>query len=365
MAYLQGAENRLILVLREPQRMAGLALSDWDLLVRQARTARLLGRLAGLADRFGLWDRVPEPVRPHLEAAARLADKHRTVMEWEIRQVQRVLAPVCQKIVLLKGAAYVAARLPPATGRLFSDLDILVPKADLAQVEQTLLAAGWEPLRLHPYDQRYYRAWMHELPPLEHRVRHTTLDVHHTILPETGRLHPDAEKLLADAQALPEKPLYILSPQDMLLHSAAHLFQDGQIGGALRDLVDMADLVRHFGREAEFWSRLLVRARQLELARPLWYALVHLGWVFPGLVAEEVIRQARPDGPPWPIRPLMNLLIRRALRPELSAESTWLGRTARLILYIRSHWLRMPPGLLLRHLAHKTVRRWRGEEIGP
>ena len=365
MSSVQGAENRLFEVLREPERMAGLDLADWDLLVRQARTARLLGRLAAQAERLGLLERLPEPVRPHLEAAARLADKHRAVMEWEIRQVQRVLGPVCQKIVLLKGAAYVAARLPPATGRLFSDLDILVPKADLTQVEQTLLAAGWEPLKLHPYDQRYYRAWMHELPPLEHRVRHTTLDVHHTILPQTGRLHPDAERLLADAPPLREKPLYILNPQDMLLHSAAHLFQDGQIGGALRDLVDMADLVRHFGQEPGFWTQLLGRARQLELARPLWYALVHLGWVFPGLVPEEVIREARPDRPPWPIRPLINLLIRRALRPELSEQDTWLGRTARLMLYIRSHWLRMPPGLLLQHLVHKTLRRWRGEETSP
>ncbi len=342
--------------------MASLGLADWELVVRQARCARLLGRLAFQAHELGLWQRVPAPVRPHLEAAARLAEKHRTVMEWEIRQVQRVLGPICQKVVLLKGAAYVAGGLPAALGRLFSDLDILVPKAELAQVEEALLGAGWQPIQLHPYDQRYYRAWMHELPPLEHRVRHTTLDVHHTILPETGRLHPDPQKLLAAAVALPEKPLYILSPPDMLLHSAAHLFQDGQIGGALRDLVDMADLVGHFGRQPEFWSALLPRARQLELARPLWYALAHLRWSFPGLVPEELFQQARSDRPPWPIRPLMNLLIRRALPPELPQQASWLGQTARWLLYVRSHWLRMPPRLLISHLVHKALRRWRGED---
>ncbi|MDW8036592.1 MAG: nucleotidyltransferase family protein [Thermoguttaceae bacterium] len=344
--------------------MARLTLADWDLLVRQARAARLLGRLAVQAHQLDLTDRLPEPVRPHLEAAARVAEKHHTLMLWEIRQVQRVLGPVCQKIVLLKGAAYVAAALPVATGRLFSDLDILVPKAELAQVEQTLLAAGWQPIKLHPYDQRYYRAWMHELPPLEHRIRHTTLDVHHTILPETGRLRPDPQKLLADAVELAEKPLYILSPQDMLLHSAAHLFQDGEIGGALRDLVDMVDLIRHFSQQEQFWPSLLARARQLELARPLWYALAHLRWMFPGLVPEEVFVQAQADQPPWPIRPLMNLLIRRAIVPELPWQTTWLGQTARWLLYVRSHWLRMPPRLLVSHLVHKALRRWRGEETG-
>jgi len=263
----------------------------------------------------------------------------------------------------------VAGQLPPALGRLFSDLDILVPKAELAQVEQTLLSAGWQPIKLHPYDQRYYRAWMHELPPLEHRTRHTTLDVHHSILPETGRLHPDPQLLLADARPLPEKPLYLLSPADMLLHSAAHLFQDGEIGGALRDLVDMADLLRHFDADPQFWWSLLARARQLELARPLWYALAHLRWCFPpqkpdlpALVPADVFRQARADQPPWPIRTLMHFLIRRAIQPELPEQTTWLGQTARWLLYVRSHWLRMPPRLLASHLVHKALRRWRQEE---
>ena len=361
MSYVPSANRPLLQVLREPEQMTHLALADWDLLVRQARCARLLGRLGYQAEQLGV-ERIPESVRPHLEAASRTAEKHRTMMHWEIHQVRQVLGPVTQKIVLLKGAAYVAAGLPTAQGRLFSDMDILVPKADLAQVEQALLAAGWQPMKLHPYDQRYYRAWMHELPPLEHRTRQTTLDVHHTILPETGRLHPDPQKLLADARPLPEPPLYVLSPADMLLHSAAHLFQDGEIGGALRDLVDMADLVRCFGAEPEFWPNLLHRARQLELGRPLWYALAHLEWCFPGLTPKEVLQQAQSERPPWPIRPLMHLLIRWAIQPELPEHSTWLGQTARWLLYVRSHWLRMPPRLLLPHLVHKALRRWRHEE---
>lgn len=352
----------LLDVLSNPGRMANLALPEWDFLIRQSRGSRLLGRLAWQVEDLGLADSVPERVRPHLEAAARVAQKHRTMMEWEIRQVRRVLAPVTDKIVLLKGAAYVAGQLPAARGRLFSDMDILVPKAHLAKVEEALLANGWQPIKLHAYDQRYYRAWMHELPPLEHRIRHTTLDVHHTILPETGRLHPDPEKLLAEAQALDDSPLYILSPADMLLHSAAHLFQDGEIAGALRDLVDMADMLRHFGTEEAFWQTLLPRARQLQLARPLWYALAHLRTYFPGTLPEEVFQQARPDRPPWPLRPFMNFLIHKALQPELPEKSSWWGQTARWLLYVRSHWLRMPPRLLVSHLVYKALRRWHKEE---
>lgn len=355
----------LLYLMRDPRRMAELDLPQWNFLLPQARSARLLGRLAAQAKQLNLIAQLPSAVCHHLEAASRMAEKYRSMMLWEIRHLRNLLAPVTQKLVLLKGAAYLAAGLPLASGRLFSDVDILVPKPDLAAVEQALLEAGWQPLKLHPYDQRYYRSWMHELPPLEHKIRHTTLDVHHNILPETGRLHPDPEKLLAEAVPLPNAPLYVLSPVDMFLHTAVHLFQDGEIGGALRDLVDLTELFRHFANQPDFLHTLLPRAKQLDLTRPLWYALDVLRWAFPDLLPDYLLEQAKPLQPPWPIRPLMHLLIRRAILPELPHKPTRFGQLARWLLYLRAHWLRMPPQLLFPHLVHKTLRRFRPQEQNP
>ncbi len=86
---------------------------------------------------------------------------------------------------MLKGAAYLVADLPSSAGRLFSDVDILVPKPRLPEVESHLTMHGWMTTHHSGYDQRYYRERMHELPPMEHVHRGTTIDVHHTILPET------------------------------------------------------------------------------------------------------------------------------------------------------------------------------------
>ena len=49
------------------------------------------------------------------------------------------------------------------------------------------------------YDQRYYREWMHELPPLLHVRRQTALDVHHAIAPETARGSAIDSKACAEA----------------------------------------------------------------------------------------------------------------------------------------------------------------------
>jgi hypothetical protein len=48
----------------------------------------------------------------------------------------------------------------------------------------------------------------------------------------------------------------------------------------------------------------------------------------------------------------------RALLPEPDDEARWGTWLARGLLFVRGHWLRMPPLLLTRHLARKAVRRW-------
>jgi hypothetical protein len=104
---------------------------------------------------------------------------------------------------------------------------------------------GWSSAKTSAYDQRYYRRWMHELPPLKHNSRQTVLDVHHAILPTTARLKPDSRKLLAAATPIAGRPdLAVLSPVDMVLHSAAHLFCNEDVGNSLRDLVDLDCLLR-------------------------------------------------------------------------------------------------------------------------
>jgi hypothetical protein len=55
--------------LRQPEYAVSLPISDWDLLVRQARNADLLARLCVLLDEQGLLGSVPREVVTHLESA--------------------------------------------------------------------------------------------------------------------------------------------------------------------------------------------------------------------------------------------------------------------------------------------------------
>ena len=349
----------LLDVLRDPAHLATLDLSAWDLLLRQAGSAGLLSRLAVQAEALGLNSRVPDAVRRHLTAARSMAAKQRQAVRWEVRRVAHALAHIDGPVLLLKGAAYAIADLPPAAGRLFGDIDILVPRAQLGQVEAALMLAGWHTQKQDDYDQRYYRRWMHELPPMTHIRRGTVLDVHHNLLPETARIRTTAAPILDASQALASPSgLGIPAETDLVLHSACHLFHEGEWGHGLRDLVDLDVMLRTFPASANFWPTLLARSQTLNLGRPLYYALDTCKRWLHTPIPEHVIA-ACPSKPPAWQRPLMRRLFDAGLATAHASCKGRLANLAAFALYVRGHYLRMPWRLLLPHLLHQARRRSR------
>ena len=144
---------------------------------------------------------------------------------------------------------------------MVSDVDILVPRERLADVETALMMAGWVHADHDAYNQHYYRTWMHELPPMRHLHRGTVLDVHHALVPGTARARPSTQRLLQAAKALPgQAGVCVLAPVDMVLHSAAHLFHESDFTHGFRGVVDIDALLREFASVPGFWSDLLERA---------------------------------------------------------------------------------------------------------
>jgi hypothetical protein len=340
---------------RQPERLSAFSLAEWDLLLRQAANANLLASLAVMVKDRGLLERIPEQAQEHLAWVQTLALRHRQAVLWEAKQIESALAQVATPIVYLKGAAYVKAGLSLSRGRLFSDIDIMVPKALIGQVEAALMMQGWASTHHDAYDQRYYRTWMHELPPMQHIKRQSVIDVHHAILPETAADRPDPDKLLSNARVVGnDGRVKVLAPVDMLLHSAVHLFYDGEWDHGLRDLVDIQHLVEQYGAEPGFWTKLIERAKELELTRPLFYAMRYLAKLLDAPIPQGAMQAITFAQPNALLMRLMDALFMRALLPLHESCGDSLSGTARFMLYIRGNWLRMPPILLARHLFHKA-----------
>lgn len=333
--------RHLAKALADPPYVLGLDDHGWVALLAMAQAERLAGSLAVRLDGLA----IPDPARAALGNARLTAEAARVHALWEAEMARRALAPFGIPVILLKGTAFVAAGLDAGRGRMIGDCDILVPRDRLGEAENALLGGGWEWVKPDAYDDAYYRQHMHELPPLIHKDRDAMIDVHHTILPLTGRIgRPDAAALMADAVPLGEG-LWSLNPQDMLIHAAAHVFADGDLSGGLRNLWDIDRLIREHAESEGYWPQLVERARLHGLVPQVSRALRLTHQIFGTPVdAFLAYRPRRGD---------------IAYMSRILARDRW-GRETRkplrLAFYIRSHWIRMPLLMLTRHLWTKWRR---------
>jgi|HigsolmetaAR202D_1030399.scaffolds.fasta_scaffold01792_9 hypothetical protein len=361
-----GEERRLLLAaLREPASIVRLPPRELDLTLRVARRARLLGRLARGVRDANLLSRLPQVAQDALVGAQAICDSRARVARWELNRIAWALRDETDlPLVALKGSAYLLADLPNAAGRLFADVDLLVPEETLPRVESRLAACGWRAAELTPYDENYYRVWTHELPPMTHVEREVEVDLHHNVLMRTARLRPDARLLLAEARRVEGSRFAVLAPVDMVLHAMAHLFYGGEMDDALRELVDIDDLLRHFAAcEPGFWDRFWPRAMQLDLACPAFYGLRYAHGLLGTPVPSAVLEASRGAAPSGPVLSLMDRLVPEALFPQHPDAHRRRAVLARLALLARSHWVRMPPLLLARHLAYKLYVRHFGRGL--
>ena len=342
-----------------PSGLEDLSLAAWDDLIRICRRANTLGKLAEAVNAADIGATLPTPVRNTLQSALTLSHRQERAIRWEIQCLRDALANTGIPLVLLKGAAYLARGIPAAKGRLYSDVDILVPLQRIADVESALMQAGWASTHHDAYDQRYYREWMHEIPPMKHWRRGTVVDVHHRILPRTAQYDPDPKRMLAAAEAVDDMPgVFTLSDVDMLLHSATHLSHEGELPNGFRDLLDIDALYRRLTSLPDFPANLHARAKELELTEPLALALRYAHRLIGTPVAD-------PPAASSPRQSMLDWLYLRALHPHHPLLDTAGAPAARLGLYIRAHWLRMPPHLLARHLGRKAWMRLFAEPDQP
>lgn len=361
---MQTSAKLLLDILAQPRRLTALEVGDLDRTLRYAECCRILatvGRRLPAAEMV----RLPQTAQDRFSAAALWADDQARALRWEAYFVRRALACLDVPVVVLKGGAYLFGGFSNAEGRLISDLDLMVPDADLSRVEQALLAAGYEHKKVDDYDDRYYREWMHELPPLANPHRGLIVDLHHNIAPPVSRLKIDARQLFEHAVPLADGFLR-LSDEDLMLHLCVHMFHDGELNNALRELLDIDSLLRHFGSDESFWGSLMARAGELGLQRPLYYGLVCCQQILCTPVPADLRPAIDRLGTIWS-KPLVTLMCRTILPDTFDAPSLP-RKLAVTFLYWRSHWLRMPPAMLIRHLATQVRRRGglkRGEEVPP
>jgi hypothetical protein len=363
------ATAALLQVWRMPQAAGRLPPAHWSTILGAARRARCAGHLGVRLAAAGALAHLPAPVREHFESIAVVVAQRRHALRVEIAALERALAPLAGAVLLLKGAAYERAGLGLAAGRLAGDVDLLVPPNLLARAEALLQQGGWVAQALDPYDERYYRAWSHELPPRRDPEREFEVDLHHALTPALAGDAVDTQAVLAAAHR--DASMLLPDAADLVVHCALHAFKDTELDGRLRELMDFDLLVRELGAAdpTAFSAALIARADSLgaPAGRALrWasrYACAWLDTPVAALALPSDSAARRRASRAWSVPParawVMDALVSAAMLPGATQAPSPAQRAARVALTVRYHLGRMPLRLLLPHLAHKLRRRRR------
>jgi len=334
--------------LADHSRAAHLDMEGWSLLLAEARACGVMSRVASVlaADAARSSTQIPAQVMHHMVAATRQSDSLAHDVQRELTFLSAALVDVGTPTLLLKGAAYCAADLPAARGRIFSDIDLLVARPFLPQAEAALMLGGWAVSRQDKYDQRYYREWSHEIPPMTHLQRGTTVDLHHSLAMPTCRIRIDSQRMVEEAVALPGTGNWFrLKDEDMVLHAASHLLLNSEFDRGLRDLWDIDLLMRHFETTTpNFAYRVLARAEAVGLGQIARCAFSLCHRIFHTPVPQDALAG----------RSLLLWLLTRAAttrHPQTRPRAQGGGDQ---LLFMRELALRLPAHLLVRHLWHKA-----------
>ncbi len=103
-----------------------------------------------------------------------------------------------------------------------------------------------------------------------------------------------------------------------------------------------------------FWDHLYSRAIELNLSRPLFYAIHYLTKLLDTPVPNDFYQSILQIGAPREsISSIMDFLILRSFASIVFEQKIGLLGPSKFLMYVRSHYLRMPIHLLLPHLFRK------------
>jgi hypothetical protein len=334
-----------------------LSDAEWRDLILVARANSLLPRVASILLNSVDCDLyIPPKAHAHLIASIRHETLFHNQVINEVKLVKtRISGVLNRNLIVLKGAGYVVAQSSAAIGRIFSDIDLLLLKDDIPRVERALHLFGFVSDTDSEYDQKYYREWAHEIPPLRHFQRGTVLDVHHNLVPIVSGRAPDIEFFL-ESTVETNYGVEVLRPAAMFLHSAIHLFFSEEFTNGFRDLSDLSLLLDEIVNDIDEVNCLFELAENTGFENELFLAFRYLERVFNRQIPAHIkhgFKQPLPSG----IRlALADFIFGKVLAANHRLIDVKFRGTAEWLAFVRGHLLKMPFNILVKHTASKLWR---------
>ncbi len=353
-------QERFIAIIADPKQVQQLSASDWEILLWVLDTARLEAWLNAQLASIGLKDSLPATVQTRLDSAMIYAERQQQQVRYECEVISSLMSEKCITPLFLKGAAYVISAEFNSAGRICSDIDALVKRDELDVAERQLKMNMWLSQDVDDYDDKYYREYAHEIPPMMQAERGTVLDLHHNLfLPVSGRA-PKIEQFWAKTTTS-DNGLSTLKPAAALVHSMIHLLMNEEVTYGLRDCLDIQSIIDLHNSEA-FWQDVNTLVEGNGFTQEYQLLLLLLDALF----GQQCVRERVKDMQYTPNVKTRFWLwcYRKAVMPDHPQLRNPYAGIARAAVYCRGHSQKMPLATLLKHSSVKIYKAVRKALVG-
>ncbi|MFC4700123.1 nucleotidyltransferase family protein [Glaciecola siphonariae] len=341
--------DTLINLFLNPSQVAQCSSNELSDLVTIWRSQKILARMCYRIIEAGVFEHLDAKTQRHLLNAKQIADRQKEQVFTEAAELARILSQSVGYLIFLKGAAYSMCAGKLGRGRIYSDIDVLVPKADIDTCEQRLAVAGWIGQEINDYDDKYYRKWAHEIPPMAHGHRGTIIDVHHNIVPVISKSFNDLHILLENTEEI-MPDIHVLSAPAQLVHAAIHLFRNEEYQGAFRDITDIYLMLE--GQDEQFWLDAFSLAKRIDFLTELQLAVRYCERFFKLKPPAKINLEFAPEHN----QAFNDFIFNSVLLPQHSLMTGSHTPLKHFLAMMRGHIVKMPVHILLYHIIVKSYR---------
>ncbi|WP_158971610.1 nucleotidyltransferase family protein [Paraglaciecola sp. L3A3] len=335
----------------KPEVALAFTPKQWQQLVLILRHQQLLACYSAVFKQAGIFQKIPQQAQRHFLNADVLVANHKKQVMFEAAELQREIGDKQQYLIFLKGAGYTLSKTRVGDTRVYNDIDILSDKSSIDEIEKKLCLFGWLSEELTEHDEKYYRKWAHEIPPLRHGKRGTIIDIHHNIVPIISGRQLDANQF-ATHSVTTEDGFQILSFAAMTLHSLIHLFFNEDVKKGYRDIIDIHTLMTYHS-EGDYWQELLSLSKETGFELELFLACRYVQQILKTRIPEEITEQVAKNIP-WNIG-YLDFVYKKVLLPSHPSCRPKFFALAEFLVLLRGHFQKMPLHILIFHLTTKSL----------
>ena len=324
-------ENRFLLACSgtdvSPQRIQALITQDldWQQILDRARDYGIAPLLYFHLKKSAQEQHTPPETLHQLRLLYRESCVQAVNQSVRLQEILLALSHKGVSPIVMKGAALGALIYRNAGLRPMLDIDLLVRSSDLDAAASTLAELGYVSDESYQAAE-WYKNNHHHLAPFVTPDRSVVVELHHQVASPRANVCIPIEEFWQHARRaqIASVSALVLAPEDLLLGICTHVAISRRFEKALRDLVDIDEVIRAYGNEID-WNQLVRNSMSWGTASCLYYCLWAAQLFTETALPPHLLEKLRPEtGISIPEDACLKFLIPRAIFPDLTRMKAWL-----------------------------------------